>query len=460
MSSLPPQTSGGAAASLSAAAPPQSSTAGPAAAGASTTPAAAGQSPLLPGDAGVLPPTVVSVPQGAASGSGAPMGPLRRRPQQSQAPDQSGDPDAYAAAEVEAGVIHRAEGGLQFEDRSFLGQLLWYKSKADALDDLVRNWYDPASAARVQRVFTGLKRKQLKVAAYAIGAPVFGTADQTRKSIKNVVRTYHEDAENARQQSGTTLAGGVAKAGETSESSEDEPPSPAPPSPSPRRQAASAVRAVSPSASPPRPRRISSAAAQLLQQVPDTHDRPAAKKVRRSKPTMVLAAPSRGRDSAAASAAAPLLLSSEEDIPCDSDPSDRDEGALFDDQEDARAGHISRGELRQLMGAAGVSKRMFPGFIANAKAASGGRSLYDLYKFEVTPRFKEGSTHSKQECLALSRIIDALLVGDKEGALELACRRLGGVHTAVLPLASSHSEYGQGCCSIVLRGAVGWERGL
>ena len=81
------------------------------------------------------------------------------------------------------------------------------------------------------------------------------------------------------------------------------------------------------------------------------------------------------------------------------------------------------------MGIAGVSKRMCPGFIKNAKAASGGRSMYDLYKFEVTPRFKDASSHSKQECLALSRIIDAGLRDDMDSVLELACRRLGGVHT-------------------------------
>jgi hypothetical protein len=99
-------------------------------------------------------------------------------------------PVSSAAAKVEAENILRAEGALQFEQRSFLGQLLWYESKAKALDDLVRNWFDEASAERVQKVFTGLKGKQLKVAAYAIGAQVYGTADQTRKAIKNLVRQY------------------------------------------------------------------------------------------------------------------------------------------------------------------------------------------------------------------------------------------------------------------------------
>jgi hypothetical protein len=53
--------------------------------------------------------------------------------------------------------------------------------------------------------------------------------------------------------------------------------------------------------------------------------------------------------------------------------------------------------------------------------------MYQLYK-EVTAGFATES--SKRECLALSRILDALLRGDTAAALEHTCRRLGGVHTA------------------------------
>ena len=76
---------------------------------------------------------------------------------------------------------------------------------------------------------------------------------------------------------------------------------------------------------------------------------------------------------------------------------------------------------------AGVHRPFADGFIANARFAAGGRSMYQLYK-EVTGSFTTES--SKRECLALSRILDALLRGDVGAALEHTCRRLGGVHTA------------------------------
>ena len=53
--------------------------------------------------------------------------------------------------------------------------------------------------------------------------------------------------------------------------------------------------------------------------------------------------------------------------------------------------------------------------------------MYQLYK-EVTASFTGES--SRRECLALSRILDALLRGNTSAALEHTCRRLGGVHTA------------------------------
>ena len=81
---------------------------------------------------------------------------------------------------------------------------------------------------------------------------------------------------------------------------------------------------------------------------------------------------------------------------------------------------------RQLA-AAGVPRSFHKGFVHNARAAAGGRSMYQLYT-EVTAGFAHES--SRRECLALSRILDALLRGDKLAALEHTCRRLGGVHTA------------------------------
>jgi hypothetical protein len=66
-------------------------------------------------------------------------------------------------------------------------------------------------------------------------------------------------------------------------------------------------------------------------------------------------------------------------------------------------------------------------FIRSAKETAGGRSLYELYKYDIIPRFGDRQTHAKSECIALARVIDAILRNDREGALELLCRRLGGV---------------------------------
>jgi hypothetical protein len=90
-------------------------------------------------------------------------------------------------------------------------------------------------------------------------------------------------------------------------------------------------------------------------------------------------------------------------------------------------GRLSRDETERHLAQAGVPRSFATGFLANARFAAGGRSMYQLYK-EVTATFPHES--SKRECLALARILDALLSGDKTAALELTCRRLGGVHTA------------------------------
>jgi hypothetical protein len=412
-----------------------------AAAGASTSSSSSSVGAAAPSSAAAAVSRVPSVPDESLEGADAPShasggapaasgqgsnaalsaGPLRKRPQPQRA-DPTGDPDAYAVAKVEAESILRAETALPFEDRSFLGQLLSYETKAAALDDLVRNWYDSESADRVQREFADLKGKHVKVAAYAVGAPVFGTVDQTRKELRNVVRTRHEDAQGARSASDADDPEENAAAPESAEEGGFSQ------SPKVSSRKAGVPKARSPRASPPRPRRVSSPALRLLQQIPVVDDRPRSARDRRSGPEVPLAAPSQRRRPAGA---LPLPLLSPEDSPQGSDASDSDEDDPFPRGAGPRSDRLSRNDLRHRMAAAGVSKRMYPGFVANAKAASGGRSLYDLYKFEVTPRFREGSSHSKQECLALARIIDAALAGDMENVLELACRRLGGVHTAV-----------------------------
>ncbi len=92
-----------------------------------------------------------------------------------------------------------------------------------------------------------------------------------------------------------------------------------------------------------------------------------------------------------------------------------------------RGGRLRGEDTDHELGRAGMSRPFAQGFVANARFAAGGRSMYQLYK-EVTASFTGES--SRRECLALSRILDALLRGDTGAALEHTCRRLGGVHTA------------------------------
>jgi hypothetical protein len=65
-------------------------------------------------------------------------------------------------------------------------------------------------------------------------------------------------------------------------------------------------------------------------------------------------------------------------------------------------------------------------FIRNVLHNSGGTSVYRVFKYDVVFH----SERNRRECLALSRILDAALAGDKQQLVELTVRRLAGVHTA------------------------------
>ena len=57
--------------------------------------------------------------------------------------------------------------------------------------------------------------------------------------------------------------------------------------------------------------------------------------------------------------------------------------------------------------------------------------MFALYKFDIIAAWPPPiSEHSKKEVLALSRILDAMVGRDYNLALDLLCRRLGGVQTA------------------------------
>jgi len=120
-----------------------------------------------------------------------------------------------------------------------------------------------------------------------------------------------------------------------------------------------------------------------------------------------------------------------ESEPSDSSDSDGDDSNWSPHADSVSAlhadGRMRREDVEHELARAGVERSFAQGFVRNAMYAAGGRTMYQLYK-EVTASFAHES--SKRECLALSRVLDALLRGDNAAALEHTCRRLGGVHTA------------------------------
>jgi hypothetical protein len=78
------------------------------------------------------------------------------------------------------------------------------------------------------------------------------------------------------------------------------------------------------------------------------------------------------------------------------------------------------------MEASGRSQPMAKEFIRNVLHNSGGNSVYRVFKYDVVFT----SERNRRECLALSRILDAALLGDMQQLVEMTVRRLAGVHTA------------------------------
>lgn len=117
------------------------------------------------------------------------------------------------------------------------------------------------------------------------------------------------------------------------------------------------------------------------------------------------------------------------DFVADEDDPDDDGGDADWDAGDAgrSGGELSGNGMVHALESAGHAQPFAMEFIASAKEAAAGRSLYELFKYDVTPRFGDKQTHAKSECIALARVIDAILLNDRDRALELLCRRLGGV---------------------------------
>lgn len=83
-------------------------------------------------------------------------------------------------------------------------------------------------------------------------------------------------------------------------------------------------------------------------------------------------------------------------------------------------------DVSEEMESTGRAQPMAKEFIRNVLRNSGGTSVYRVFKYDVVFH----SERNRRECLALSRILDAALAGDKQQLVELTVRRLAGVHTA------------------------------
>jgi hypothetical protein len=91
-----------------------------------------------------------------------------------------------------------------------------------------------------------------------------------------------------------------------------------------------------------------------------------------------------------------------------------------------RRARSHRSDLEDDAEAAGHTSYMARDFICNVLRSSGGTSVHRVFKGDV----KFHNERNRRECLALARIIDAALRSDLKQLLELAVRRLAGVHTA------------------------------
>ena len=74
----------------------------------------------------------------------------------------------------------------------------------------------------------------------------------------------------------------------------------------------------------------------------------------------------------------------------------------------------------------GIDEPIAAEYIANCLRTTGSTSMLHVFTHVITIKVDR----NRREMLALCRVIDALLCGQREVALERAVRRLAGVHTA------------------------------
>lgn len=318
--------------------------------------------------------------------------------------------------------------------------------ESELWDTVAENWCRPG-AERISDIVDTWEGRDLAACVYKLGLPVLYAKKNyqlhMRRSVVEAVRAYArahpelfaapEGASDESEQDAEPARAAVLPA--------PAPPPPALPAPAPPAHAASLPQARSPPQTPPHrrspraPASSRSAAAMAmaaLQQLPAV----SAAAARAGPPA------GGGRHGAApppparrARAPPDLRLldagAGESDEPDEDDTGDADSD--WAPESDPLAASLRRGgrlrgeDVEQQLAQAGVPRAFATGFVANARFAAGGRSMFQLYK-EVTATFTGES--SRRECLALARILDALLRGDRSAALEHTCRRLGGVHTA------------------------------
>ena len=294
--------------------------------------------------------------------------------------------------------------------------------EAELWDTIAENWCKPGKET-ISSIVATWEGRDLAACVYKLGLPVLfakrNYQPHMRRSVVEAVRKYAREHpelfEGAPEATHSDDAEGSDDQQESGPAQKEGTPPSTPPASS-----AAASRRRSPRA-PASSRSVAAMAIAALQGLP-------------AAPLSAKKAPVRSERSKAPAAVDVRLLDagagkSESSDPGDSDGDDSDWSPHSDSVSAAlgRDGRMRREDVEHELAKAGVERSFAQGFVRNAMYAAGGRTMYQLYK-EVTSVFAHES--SRRECLALSRILDALLRGDAAAALEHTCRRLGGVHTA------------------------------
>lgn len=283
----------------------------------------------------------------------------------------------------------------------------------------MRAWFFTDGSTEAKEQLNSFSKDEVEMMALAIDVRVQAKITDTRKAVCNKLQRAAED-----QPSWIEAERPRALQGEAEKEEEDEHTDSSPSPPPPRSAGFASARPASGRSSPRR--HASSRALQALSALPPVSDRAVYGAPSPAPPRSILRSAPLAR--APTSSLSPSTSSARpRAFVLDGSSSDSEE-------EDAgvESGRLRRSELASRMAGMGLDDRLWPEFVEAAQRRSGGRSLLELYKFDMLPHFPStASAHSKAECLSLARIIDAALASDLDAVLEQACRRLGGLQTAV-----------------------------